>query len=63
MLCDRLTHTEGPRHLISGVTEVKGDCVLREDRNTTGGVGHADVLHYTRPQTPTDTTGWRGHAV
>lgn len=41
-----------PRPLISGVTEVKGGCVLREDMSTTGGACRADVLHYTCPQPP-----------
>lgn len=39
-----------PRPLISGVTELKGGCVLREDRSAAGGACRDDVLSSTRPQ-------------
>lgn len=31
---------------------MKGSCVLREDRSTTGEVHCANVPHYSRPQPP-----------
>lgn len=43
------TDTKGRRPLISGLTEMKGGCVLREDGRATRGARHADVLHGTRP--------------
>lgn len=45
-----------PRPLISGVTEVKGGCVLRGDRSTTGGACRADVLRHARPRPPSALT-------